>query len=197
MAKSYCIDCGKLLAKWKAVRCQKHANWIITRSFIGKKLSKEHKEKLKSSWDYTKHITPEWREKQSKLRKGKPVVPKGSKWTDEQRENMLKKRKYMYTDEWKEKVGASHRSEKAYQWKGGRIIQNGYIDILLEEKWPNGKKKYKREHRIVMENHLGRKLTRYEHVHHIDGNKVNNDIGNLMLFPNAKAHAEYHAKLLS
>lgn len=37
------------------------------------------------------------------------------------------------------------------------------------------------EHRYIMEQYLGRKLTRNEVVHHKDGNKANNDIENLEL----------------
>ena len=36
-----------------------------------------------------------------------------------------------------------------------------------------------RMHRYVMEHHLGRKLLPTEDVHHIDGDKTNNDISNL------------------
>lgn len=36
-------------------------------------------------------------------------------------------------------------------------------------------------HRHIMEKHLGRKLTRREVIHHIDGNKHNNKIENLKL----------------
>jgi uncharacterized protein YjhX (UPF0386 family) len=37
------------------------------------------------------------------------------------------------------------------------------------------------EHRLVMERHLGRRLTRREAVHHRDGNPANNDLANLEL----------------
>lgn len=50
------------------------------------------------------------------------------------------------------------------------------------------------EHRYIMEQQLGRKLTSQEHVHHMDGNKQNNSINNLMLFPNASEHSKYHIR---
>lgn len=43
-----------------------------------------------------------------------------------------------------------------------------------------------------MEEHLGRKLVKGEIVHHIDKNRENNDISNLMLFPTKEAHTRYH-----
>ena len=48
------------------------------------------------------------------------------------------------------------------------------------------------KHRLVMEAHIGRKLTSKEVVHHIDGNKRNNDKSNLMLFKNNSEHLEHH-----
>jgi len=45
-----------------------------------------------------------------------------------------------------------------------------------------------RQHRLVMEEHLGRYLTRDEVVHHIDNNPSNNDISNLELFESNAAH---------
>ena len=47
-------------------------------------------------------------------------------------------------------------------------------------------------HRWVMEKHLERRLRPEEVVHHIDGNKLNNDINNLMLFSSQKEHDNYH-----
>lgn len=50
-------------------------------------------------------------------------------------------------------------------------------------------------HRFVMEKHIGRKLKPEEVVHHIDENKANNDISNLMLLPNNSAHLRLHWQL--
>lgn len=52
-------------------------------------------------------------------------------------------------------------------------------------------KNYKAEHRLVMEQCLGRPLRSDEIVHHKDGNKQNNDISNLEIVTRAE-HIEIH-----
>lgn len=47
------------------------------------------------------------------------------------------------------------------------------------------------EHRHVMEQHIGRKLKAREHVHHLDGNRLNNKIENLELI-DASEHGRRH-----
>ncbi|MBK9976223.1 MAG: HNH endonuclease [Planctomycetes bacterium] len=48
------------------------------------------------------------------------------------------------------------------------------------------------EHRVVMEQHIGRPLGSLEIVHHIDGNKHNNAIENLVITTQAE-HAREHS----
>ena len=66
-----------------------------------------------------------------------------------------------------------------------------YAGYLEGNVWINGKRRRVRQHRWVMENHLGRKLTRWEHVHHKDGNRLNNDISNLEILDHVE-HALIH-----
>jgi hypothetical protein len=54
-------------------------------------------------------------------------------------------------------------------WKGGKYINYGYYIISNVD----GKHNV-REHRLVMENYLGRKLNKKEHIHHINGIKTDN-----------------------
>ena len=50
------------------------------------------------------------------------------------------------------------------------------------------------EHRVVAEKILGRSLRMEEVVHHIDGNKRNNDECNLIILPSQSEHAKLHIR---
>ena len=68
-------------------------------------------------------------------------------------------------------------------------------DEELQYKYRAKKVKGKRidMQRYVMEQILGRKLTSDEIVHHIDGNKLNNDPANLQIMTRAE-HARFHMR---
>jgi|ERR1035437_1632514 hypothetical protein len=53
----------------------------------------------------------------------------------------------------------------------------------------------RRTYRKAAEKYLGRKLKKGEHVHHIDGDKRNNNDDNLEVFPSHKEHALCHGNL--
>lgn len=56
-------------------------------------------------------------------------------------------------------------------------------------------KRYGRhEHRVVAEEILGRKLLPGEVVHHVDGDKRNNDPRNIRIFASQSDHAKFHAE---
>lgn len=74
--------------------------------------------------------------------------------------------------------------------EGFTVSQKGYKYVTDFSQ----KHKYKFEHRKIMEEHVQRPLTKEEVVHHIDGDKSNNNISNLYL-TTAKEHAYAHASL--
>lgn len=72
-------------------------------------------------------------------------------------------------------------------WKHG-ITKNGYKRI-------NTGNKRVLEHVAIMEQKIGQSLKKGEIVHHIDLNKLNNDISNLWLFNNQTEHNLCHFSL--
>jgi len=76
------------------------------------------------------------------------------------------------------KKGKCYR-ENNISWKGGRRLnERGYVLIRLPDYMKNG---YGYEHRIVIETSLKRKLNPKEVVHHINGNRQDNRIENLLV----------------
>jgi hypothetical protein len=63
----------------------------------------------------------------------------------------------------------------------GWYLENGYVMRLVKNHPVSNKRGYVAEHRLVMEQKLGRFLVSKEIVHHIDGNRQNNDFDNLKL----------------
>ena len=78
------------------------------------------------------------------------------------------------------------QAEAHPNWKGGRYIDShGYVQVRVA---PN---KYVREHRLVMERHLGRPLAKGECVHHRNGDKSDNQLENLELTTISR-HTKHH-----
>jgi hypothetical protein len=89
--------------------------------------------------------------------------------------------------------------EKNPAWKGGVTIfkKKGnyknvrYVRCPKEYLGMSRKDGYVMEHRLVMAQQVGRLLERVECVHHIDHNPTNNEINNLLLFPDNSSHKIY------
>lgn len=75
---------------------------------------------------------------------------------------------------------------------GTRVLRkDGYI-WMRSQKYPGASPNgYVLEHRLIMANHLGRRLTSDEIVHHINDDRADNRIENLEIMSNSK-HVKYH-----
>lgn len=85
--------------------------------------------------------------------------------------------------------GHNSKGENNPAWKGGiQFDKHGY-ELVYSPNHPNrDSTNLIRKHRLVMEQHLGRLLTKKEVIHHIDDNPKNNDISNLKLYSNNVDH---------
>ena len=100
----------------------------------------------------------------------------------------LVKRLGLQTQRTGPRSGAGHTN-----WKGGRIVdKDGYV-LQWTPGHPNARKHthYVFEHRLVMEEKLGRYLGPGEVVHHRNRDRQDNDPKNLSLFASNAAHLRH------
>lgn len=77
--------------------------------------------------------------------------------------------------------------DAAYRWAGGRHTSSrGYAFLWVDSRG------YVQEHRLVMEQMVGRRLTRQEVVHHRNHNKLDNRPENLVLVSHQAEHIRTH-----
>ena len=144
-----------------------------------RKISKSHKGKI---------INKETRKKMSEAHKGK----KASIETRKKLSNIHKGKKL--SEKHKKSISIANSGIKNHFWKDGKI--EGGIGYIMKYS-PNHPYKdkhgkgYVMEHRLVMEEKIGRYLKPIEVVHHIDKNRKNNSISNLILFENDKEHKKF------
>lgn len=107
--------------------------------------------------------------------------------------------KYRYENDRSIQVAFKHdyNGSNHPQWKGGRTINTqGYVLIYSPNHPYKDLRNCVRQHRLVMEKHLGRYLLPNETVHHKNGNKQDNRLKNLQLLTKSE-HDILHGKLYS
>ena len=88
----------------------------------------------------------------------------------------------------REKVRRGYRE---LRWDHPRVVESPIDHLALRDRpysWTG-------EHRVVMSYELGRELDTEEHVHHIDGNRLNNIPRNLIVL-HRQDHTRKHDRLM-
>ena len=75
-----------------------------------------------------------------------------------------------------------------------KVDKKGYVYIYYPSH-PRAVAKYVRRSHLVVEKFIGRYLVGKEMIHHIDLNKHNDNLNNLMIFKSVKEHSSFHVKL--
>jgi hypothetical protein len=109
----------------------------------------------------------------------KLLVGKGKFCSKKCADNSFKGKHFSLKTEWVK--GKMPWSFKGFRYQIARPNGRKYILLYKPDYEDSDSRGYIREHRYVMEMHLGRKLLKSEIVHHIDGNTLNNDITNLQV----------------
>lgn len=97
----------------------------------------------------------------------------------------MKGKKRVFTDDWKQAISKARKELGKLTAAGVTIKSSGYAEITI------GQHKGKKVHQVIAEIWMGRPLAEQECVHHIDGNKFNNDPDNLAIMTRS-GHARLH-----
>ncbi len=94
----------------------------------------------------------------------------------------------------RDETGKFMSGNKHPRWKGGRKIARGYVFIRKPDHPLANATGYVQEHRLVLEQFLGRCLKKSETSHHINKNRLDNRLSNLILFRSHSIHLKFEYK---
>lgn len=113
-------------------------------------------------------------------------------YTKEERDAISKRHKgKTMSAESRQKLSLSMSLKTPFGHK--KIRSDGYVCIYSPNHPDARNDGYVQEHRIVMEQYIGRRLSKEEVVHHKNGVRDDNRIENLVLFANGSEHQKHHA----
>jgi len=151
----------------------------ISKALKGRKLSEEAKRKMSESHKGLR------RSEETKRKIGE--AHKGKKLSEETKRKLSEYHKGLkLSEKTRKKISEANRGEKHWNWKGGRKISRGYVNIWKPSHPYSNCCGYIFEHRLVMEKRIGRYLFSWEIVHHKNGIKNDNRDENLELSPSGK-----------
>lgn len=88
--------------------------------------------------------------------------------------------------------------ENANNWNGGRTIEKqnhtSYALVYMPEHPRSDRRGYVKEHIMIVEKALGWPLPPGAVIHHVNGDGINNELSNLMVFKDNGEHMKFHAK---
>lgn len=149
-------------------------------------------------WSKENPCPPEVREKIRQTLQGKKLndahreaIRAGLKGKKKTREHVEKMKSTKNSAEYRENLREKMLNSGKWDAIGTRKVDGaGYVRIKVSH--DGHRVGWKMEHRVIMEQIIGRPLRRYETVHHIDGVRSNNDPANLLLLTSAQHNKLNH-----
>ena len=122
------------------------------------------------------------------------LAAKGRVFSAEHKLNLSKSHKgHLVLEATKNKISKANSGNKHPNWHGGINKDRGYVRLYKPDHPYGNKNGYVLLSHLVMTEHLGRLIQPNEIVHHINEDKTDNRIENLMVVSRDE-HPSYHRK---